>query len=113
MIIPPFGKPLYDLIQSGKRPHNSINVFIGRQAWQKGRAFSKPYPCRTIAIPPFHDPLKYNFPVTNCDVLIFDTGGCDAEYIECIVFELLLNQAAIVRVIAEDFTYFGTYKKDL
>jgi hypothetical protein len=112
MKIPPFGKPLYDLIQSDQRPQNSVYLFIGKDAWKDGKSSSLTRPTRTLALPPFHPPTFYDWPVNECDILIFDSGGCEEEYIEEIVFTLLKSQAEIVRCITPDFSHYGTFKRD-
>lgn len=113
MQIPPFGKPLYDLIKEGCRPKNSVYLFIGKNAWQRGRSSAVMRPTRTLILPPDENPINYDWPVIQCDILIFDTGECTEHYIDLLVFQLLKNNADVVRCIAPDFTYFGTYKKDL
>lgn len=112
MKLPPYGKPLHDLIQSNQRPQNSIYLFIGKNSWHNGRYSSLSRPDRTLILPPFDLPLIYDWPVKECDILIYDSGGCSKEYIEGIAFYLLESQAEIVRCIAPDFSYYGTFKKD-
>lgn len=112
MKIPPFGKPLYELIQSNHHPQNSIYIFIGKNAWQDGKSSSLNRIDRTLVLPPFDPPFLYHWPVNECDLLIYDSGGCEEEYIEEIAFCLLESQAEIVRCIAPDFSYYGTFKKD-
>jgi len=101
--LPAYSKPLFDLIQSGQRPNNSINVFIGQLAWQKGRVFSVSYPTRTIVLPPWDDPLPFYWPVPTCDVLVHDTGYAETNYLEDLVFSLLRDGASIVRTVSPEF----------
>lgn len=112
MKLPPFGKPLYELITANQRPTNSIYLFIGKNAWNAGKASSFSRSERTLVLPPFDSPILYDWPVNECDVLIYDSGDCEERYIEDIVFHLLESQAEIVRCIAPDFSYYATFKKE-
>lgn len=112
MKLPPFGKPLYELLQLNSRPNNDIYLFIGKNAWNEGKTSSLIRPERTLILPPFDSPFLYNWPVNECGILIYDSGESTKEYIEDIAICLLQSQAEIVRVIAPDFSYYGTFKKD-
>ena len=98
--IPPYGKPLAELIKSGKTPNNSINLFIGNLAWQKGKNFSVSCPERTLIIPPWDAPYLYWWPVNSCDVIIFDTGYAEQDYINDLVECLYTDGADIARYIS-------------
>lgn len=102
--IPPYGKALYNLQKSGNPPTNSINIWIGLNAWKKGQAFVASYPSRTLVLPPWENPLEFYWPVNFCDVLIHDMGGAEEEYIEDLVFELYKCGADIVRYLAPNLT---------
>lgn len=97
--LPPFGRPLYELQSEGCHPNNSINLFIGTYAWQKGHAFSKMYPLRTLILPPWLSPDGYLWSVSECDILIMDTGYADLQYLNELVTELYSANASIVRSI--------------
>lgn len=109
--LPPYGKPLSDLVTSGQRPSNDVNLFIGNQAWAKGHSFSISYPPRTLILPPWRSPNTYHWPVTQCDVLIFDTGYADQSYIEELAYCLFQDGANVVRSISPHFI-LSAYKKD-
>lgn len=109
--IPPFGKPLAQLIEDGFRPNNSINLFIGMNAWQKGQNFSKSYPTRTLILPPWHSSLSYYWPVKDCDILIFDTGYAENKYVNELAAALYQHEAEIVRFI-DPYDNFIVYHKE-
>lgn len=104
--LPPYGKPLHDLLQSGSHPKNDINLFIGHKAWKKGEAFSISYPTRTLIIPPWNNPGNYFWPVQNCDVLIIDTGYAEKQYLSNLAGVLFEHGASVVRGITPDFEIF-------
>jgi hypothetical protein len=99
MKLPPYGKPLYELISKGFKPNNSVNLFIGHNAWKKGEAFSISYPSRTLILPPWLSSVDYFWPVKSCDMLVHDTSYSEQEYINRLVFSLYEHDADIVRVI--------------
>ena len=109
--LPPYSKPLFELFQNGLRSSNSINVFVGHYAWQKGKAFSISYPRWTIALPPWESAFKYIWPVEGYDICLIDTGGSDEEYLEETAFVLLESGARMIVVIDQDFN-ITFYRKD-
>jgi hypothetical protein len=86
--LPPFSKPLFDLLMSGAMPVNSVYLFSGHMAWQKGTAFSKSHPERTMVLPPFHTPFIYYWPVMGCEILFIETDlherNASEEVIHCL-----------------------------
>jgi len=108
--IPPYGKPLFDLLSSGSRPKNDINLFIGYKAWEKGKAFSISYPCRTLTLPPWCNPVVYCWPVQDCDVLIFDTGYAEERYLTDLSGALFEDGASKIRCVNTDFEIFNIDK---
>ena len=110
--LPPYGKRLYDLQCQNQHPSNSINLFIGNHAWQKGEAFSRMYPARTLILPPWFSPNEYHWPVNQCDILIFDTGYAEEEYLDELAICLYQSGANIIRYIAPDFS-LTIYHKEL
>src|ERR1700741_440844 len=109
--LPPFSKPLFELFQKGLYPSNSVNVFVGHYAWQKGKSFSISYPKWTIALPPWESAFKYKWPVANYDICLIDTGGSDDEYLEETTFVLLESGARLVVAIDQDLN-INFYRKD-
>lgn len=99
----PYSKPLHDLIESGYIPSNDVNLFIGQYSWRKGKNFSISYPERTLIIPPWNDPSDYYYPVSNCDILIFDTGYAEDDYINDLAYYLFEYGAKKVKFINTDF----------
>ena len=102
--LPPYGKALHELQLQGLRPQNSINIFVGQGAWQKGQNFSISYPERTLVLPAYQCPSLFEWPVNECDVLIVDTGYCEKDYLNDIAFYLYQNKAEIVRCIPPELT---------
>lgn len=98
----PFSKPLTELIAKGYAPTNDVMIFIGNKAWRKGKSFSLSYPERTLALPPWHDPRDYHWPVQECDILIIDTGYPEIDYVNDLVSELYDADASIVRMITHE-----------
>lgn len=101
--LPPYGKPLFELQKNSCRPKDSIYLFIGNKAWQKGESFSISIPERLLILPPWNDPNEYHWPVKECDVLIFDTGYAEVSYIDDLAFNLYQHNAQIVRSVSPDF----------
>lgn len=109
--IPPFGWPLFNLIKKGLRPKNDVLLFIGNYAFKKGRSFSINSPMRTLVLPPWLPSEHYYWPVKQCDVLIFDTGYAEINYVENIVCCLFKDEANVVRFISPNQN-LTIYKKD-
>ena len=107
----PYSKPLSDLIKSGSAPSNDVNLFIGNHAWKKGASFSVMYPQRTLIIPPWNNPSNYYWPVFQCNILIFDTGYAEDDYLEDLIICLYENDASKVRMISPDFTLTVYHKE--
>ncbi len=110
--LPPFGKPLYELLKAGFRPNNDVKLFIGIKAWEKGKAFSVSYPAQTLILPPWVSPFSYIWPVKQCDILIFDTGYAQQVYLEELIYCLHMDGANKVRSICPVFK-FSVYEKDI
>lgn len=103
--LPPFGKGLNALIESGQRPNNDVLLFIGNNALSKGNGFSVSYPDRTLVLPPWLSPETYYWPVIGCDALITDTGFAEDDYIEDLVLCLFAHGANVCRFISHDSTF--------
>lgn len=111
MKLPPFGKPLKDLLNSGQLPNNSVYLYIGNEAWDKGKISSYYRPTRTLILPPDCSPLLYKWPVNGCDILMIETTFLDTGYIEN--FVNILFEYGATRVTLIDIELFLTiYKKD-
>ncbi len=111
MKVPPFGKPLKELLQSGELPTNSIYLYIGNKAWERGKKSSISRTSRTLILPPNESPLIYDWPVNGCDILMIETSPIDTESIEHLVAILFGNGATKVTLISFDFL-LTIYKKD-
>ncbi len=111
MKIPPYGKPLKALLEAGQLPINSVYLYIGEHAWEKGKLSAYCRPTRTLALPPNHLPFSYEWCVQGCDILMIETSHVATEYIEDIVSELFKYGATKVTLISTDFLV-TTYKKD-
>lgn len=111
MKVPPFGKPLKELLQSGQLPNNNVWLYIGDKAWEKGKSSSIARPSRTLILPNGHNPLDYNWPVNGCDILIIETSPVDTEFIEHFV-NLLFAEGAIKVTLISVNLLSTIYKKD-
>lgn len=108
---PPYGRPLCKLQQQGYHPTNSVYLFIGNHAWNKGKNFSTIYPERLLILPPWISSKTYHWPVSECDILIFDTGFAEESYIEELVTSLYEHNALIVRVVSPIAPLIVYYKE--
>ncbi len=106
----PYGSPLKSRLINSGPIKNDVYLFIGNHAWEKAKNFQTSRP-GTLCLPPFYDPSIYEWPVPNCDILIFDTGFCDQDYIDAIVKILFRSNANIVRYVSSDFKT-TIFKKD-
>jgi hypothetical protein len=111
MKLPPYARPLHDLISSGVRPSNDVYVFTGEHAWEKGKNISISYPDRTIVLPPWLSPFTYYWPVKDCDMLIVDRFS-ESFYIDEVAICLYEFGARIVHFIDFDDTFI-TYHKEV
>lgn len=100
--IPPFGRALFALQQKGYCPRNTINLWIGQHAWDKGKIFSRMMPRRTLILPPWLAPEKFHWPVKEADVLIHDTGYAEQDYLDDLARVLYQDGADIVRCLTPD-----------
>ncbi len=97
--VPPYGKPLFAIQQKHLKPLGTVYVWLGNEAWQKGKNFSISMPERTLIIPPWYCPTNYHWPVKQCDLLILDTGFAELEYVDDLVYCLYSAGAEVVRFI--------------
>jgi hypothetical protein len=111
MKVAPYGKPLKALLESGQLPNNSVYLYIGNNAWDKGSLSAISRPTRTLILPPNESPLAYAWPVTGCDILMIETSPVDTEYIENFVNLLFRYGATKVTLIQTDLLSI-IYKKD-
>lgn len=102
MQLPPFAKPLYDLHMKGQIPLCGVWLFLGKDSWAKGKAFSISYPARVLAIPPWNSALTYYWPVRDCDILMVDTGFSNDDYLDEVASCIYEFDAKIVRLITFD-----------
>lgn len=112
MKLPPYGKPLHELLLSGKKLDNSVYTFIGDKSWDKGQNSALIRPTRTLILPPNHSPFSYTWPVKGCEILLIETSQLVTEYIEMIV-QVLFDYDADKVVLLSLNLLSTTYKKDL
>lgn len=108
---PPFSKSLRDLINKGYRPTNDVLIFIGNDAWKQACEKIKSAPERVICLPPWLSPNDFYFPVKECDILIFDTGYAEEDYLIELAERLYDDGANIVRLISPDHKLFIYHKE--
>lgn len=94
----PFGKHLSQL---DIPPTNDVYIFVGPQSWDKAKKSIVMRPSRTLCLPPNESPFNFIWPVTNCDILIFDTGKTDELLIQNLVLTLFNHDANIIRYISQ------------
>ena len=111
MKLPPYGKPLKALLEQGQLPNNSVYLYIGEKAWDKGYLSSISRPTRTLILPPSEFPIIYDWPVKGCDILMIETTPCDTGSIENLVDILFIYGAEKITLISTDFLS-TLYKKD-
>lgn len=107
----PYSKPLCALVKTGCLPINDVLLFIGNKAWDKAKSFSISYPNRTLALPPWHSPGEYYWPIKGCSLLVFDTGYAEQDYLNELAVCLYENYASKVRMISPDFE-LNVYHKE-
>lgn len=100
--LPPFGKPLFELQKKNLRPTNSVYIWIGLDAWRKGRAFLISAPTRTLVLPPWESASKYKWPVKQCDILLEATSYVDQDYVEETVYYIYKYDPEIIRFTSID-----------
>lgn len=111
MKVPPYGKPLRALMESGNRPSNCIYLYIGKNAWDKGKNSSICRNSRTLALPFEKSPYLYDWPVNGCDILVIETSPVDTDYIDILAGILFGNEAKSITLISSSLLV-TTYKKD-
>lgn len=107
--LPPYGQRLQTYLRQGLTPKNSIFLFLGLQAWKKAKIFNNTQ--TVLLLPPGHSPYDYQWPVQQCSVLAFDTGGLAPTYIEQTAHALLMAGALSVHVILFDYRLI-VYRRD-
>lgn len=106
----PYSSNLAQRLALHDMPTNDVYMFIGYNAWQKSAAFADRQ--NGIICLPFNEsPFDYTYPVSGCDVLLFDTGQCLQRYIEDVVICLFAHDANIVRYISPN-GLLTVFKKD-
>lgn len=93
---PPYSKYLREFLKSGRIPNNDIFIFMGAASWSKARNFQIQRPT-SLCLPPHSLPIDYIWPVSQCDILIFDTSESNASDIEDFATLLFAYNARIVR----------------
>lgn len=109
--LPPYGKELFLLQQKGERPANSVNLWIGVNAWKKGQAFIISMPNRTLVLPAWESPDAYFWPVEDCSVLIHETSFAEPDYIQDLVFCLSQAGASQIVLCSYDFIITSFHKE--
>lgn len=97
---PPYGAKLAQGLAEGKSPKNSVYCFCGEEAWQRAAASAK---CRpTLCLPYDTDPFDYHWPVCKHGILLYDTGGMQAQQLERLAYCLLKHGTPSVHLITSD-----------
>ena len=113
MKVPPFGKPLKELLCSGSLPNNSVWLYVGKNAWQAGKNTCLSRPTRTLVLPPNASPLEYDWPVNGCSIVLVETAFVFTVQIEHLINILFSYEATGVALISADpRSKLTFYKKD-
>ena len=107
--LPPFSKRLDEFLSAGNHPENDVFIFCGNNAWEKASALHKRL--FVICLPLNEHPKKFRWPVRNCSVLIFHSGGLNAQQLEEFVYFLFVSGATIVHV-DQMHTKLFVYRKE-
>lgn len=109
---PPYGRKLFNALQCGYKPTNDIFLFIGKNAWQEAKYFSRFQD--VLVFPQDYHPGEFDWSVVNgFSVLVFDTGNVHREVIKKLAYSLLLALAAIVRVALMDYQLIIFHKEEV
>jgi hypothetical protein len=111
MKIPPYGKPLKDLLSQNIIPNNSVYLYIGSGAWRSAENTVMSRPTRTILLPPEASPLDFAWPVSQCDILIIATSSFSQDFIETFAYLLISYGAEKVTYLSIDLLS-TIYKRD-
>jgi len=107
--LPPYGAKLAQALAEGNPFKNSVYCFCGQEAWQRAAESAR---CRpTLCLPFQADPRDYAWPVCNCDILIYESGGLQPTQIERFIYYLLRHNALIVRLLTSDFKQLFVYRR--
>jgi hypothetical protein len=95
--LPPYGKEAFFLLSMGVKPRNDIFVYVGEKAWQKANVWEDKQVL--LCLPLGENPANYFWPVSDCPILLIDTGKLSLFDIEEIAYYLLMFNAEIVRAL--------------
>ncbi len=104
--LPPFGKSIQC------PTHNDIYLFIGSKSWERAKKSSVMRRGRTLCLPPGTLPASYLWPVSDCEIIIIDTGMIQDDLLLDLIAILFASNAVIVRYIDKD-NHLIIFKKDL
>lgn len=105
--LPPYGKKLFNALQCGYKPINDITLYVGKNAWEDAKYFSRFKD--VLVLPQNNHPDKFNWCVVNgWSVLIFGADDINYQVIRKLVHSLLSYSASVVRVaFADDLIKFA------
>lgn len=96
----PYGNHFITLFADGVRPKNDIYVFCGTFAWQRCTSRNQNKTIQpALCLPPWDSAFNYVWPVRGYDILVFDTGNSDIDYLEEIALCVLEAGAQICRIV--------------
>jgi hypothetical protein len=111
MKVPPYSKPLHEALLNGQRPTSELYLYIGNNAWDKGRNSVVMRPSRTLVLPPNESPTNYFWPVHGCNIIMIETSRLSTEYIELIAQILLDYGSGRIMLISHNLLT-TIYEKD-
>lgn len=100
LLLPPYGKEAFFLLNMGVKPRNDIFLYAGEYAWRKAKIWEDKQVL--LCLPLGANPANYFWPVNDCPILLIDTGKLSLFDIEEIAYYLLTFNAEIVRALPQD-----------
>jgi len=111
--LPPFGRVLAAYQQENIRLDFPIYIFVGKNASEEGFAQKKMGTLCTF-LPAGEDFTRYEWPVNNQKVILYDTGGLSMEQLKKMSLILLKFKPNLIYIWSESYPdQFFNVKKEL
>lgn len=108
--LPPYGWRLHQFLQLGNKPKNDIYLFMGNRCWDAAQMHNRNK--FALCLPPEKNPFNYDWPIQDCDILIFDGSPRKEEFIQLLASCLFSYSANIIRYISSE-NKMTIFKKEL
>lgn len=106
--LPPYGRKLYQFLQTGQIPRD-VYIFMGNNCWEATDTHN--YNKYAMCLPDHTNPFQYDWPVNQCEILIFDRDRSSQEFVELFAACLFTYGANIVRYVSSDYK-LTVFKKE-